>query len=278
MKIIHKINIFILAFLIGSIIPISTELREAETSCHPVKTVTGQKEIKSEIAKSIVIEKQPVFDVEGVWDFSNDNKALLETGWDSYCDTDVKSGDTWFGFYKSKGKYVLNPTKLSVRTMHDGEYTWKEISVKTKNGPMFLVKNFKNLKKGEIKTLFHTLSWRENNDDLEPTKIDDEFIKLFSIGENNYTLRVKEGFSKDEEPIMVLFLENGNTSQIISYAYNSEDNYVGNLNWAGDLDDDGKLDFFMEYYLGEKCAYASGLFLSSQAENGNLVKKFGFSK
>lgn len=278
MKTTLKISIFILAFSIGIILPILTELRKAETSFSPINVVNKQKEVKSEIVKSVEIKKQPIFEVEDVRDFSDDNKALLEIGWDSYCDTDVKSGDSWFGLYTSNGKYVLNPTKLSVRTQRDEEYIWKEISIRNKNEPMFLVKNLKNLKKGKVKTLFHNYNWRENyKDDFEATTIDNEFIKSFSIGENNYTLRVKEGFSESEEPIMVLVLEDGNTSQIIGSAYNAEDNYVGYLNWAGDLDNDGKLDFFMEYYLGEKCAYASALFLSSEAEDGNLVKKFGFS-
>ena len=71
-------------------------------------------------------------------------------------------------------------------------------------------------------------------------------------------------------------LETGNIKQIVHFVHFAEGNYVGSLYWVGDLDRDGKLDLFMDFYGYEKGGYKSGLFLSSVAEKGNLVKKFEY--
>lgn len=73
---------------------------------------------------------------------------------------------------------------------------------------------------------------------------------------------------------MVLLLENDVESQIIDFSYDNR--FVGNLYWVGDLDSDGKLDLFMNFWNYEKGYYSSGLFLSSEAKKGQLVKRFEF--
>jgi hypothetical protein len=45
------------------------------------------------------------------------------------------------------------------------------------------------------------------------------------------------------------------------------------LFWVGDLNNDDKIDIFMDFWNYEKGCYLSGLFISSEAENGDLVKK-----
>ncbi len=47
---------------------------------------------------------------------------------------------------------------------------------------------------------------------------------------------------------------------------------LGNLYWVGDLDRDGKPDFFTNLYLNENGDYLN-LYLSSRAKKGKLVKK-----
>jgi len=46
---------------------------------------------------------------------------------------------------------------------------------------------------------------------------------------------------------------------------------VGYLYWVGDLDSDGKPDFYLSLYENDNVS-AVFLFLSSKAENGKLIK------
>jgi hypothetical protein len=80
--------------------------------------------------------------------------------------------------------------------------------------------------------------------------------------------------TKSKEKILALVLESGKSSQIIHFIYYHEfGDWVGSLLWVGDLDRDGKLDLYMDFYGYEKGGYGSGLFLSSEAEKGELVKQ-----
>lgn len=289
MKTIQKIIIFILTFLIGLILSTSIETSTKDVThrtVYAIETKQVEKQVDFEEvietkAKTEEKEKQEVFEVEGFWDESTKNmdKYFLEWGFDSYSDDlEVKSGETWLGLFGKNGKYVLRPTKMNVSTEKSEEFFWKNISINTNTEPLFLVKELKSLKKGKVTTLFHNFSWKENeNDETETTSLYKDFVKEFKIGEDLYTLRVKQGINEKQEPILVLLLDNGKTSQIIYYVYYSPNNYVGSLYWVGDLDSDGKLDLFMDYYNYEKCNYSSGLFLSSEADEGKLVKEFRFS-
>ena len=108
-------------------------------------------------------------------------------------------------------------------------------------------------------------------------KFKDGFNKKFNIGNTEYSLRVEKGISTKQRPIMILFLETAKTSQIVHFIYYMEKgDYVGNLYWVGDLDRDGKLDLYMDFWNYEKGYYSSGLFISSEAKKGSLVKKYKY--
>jgi hypothetical protein len=66
-----------------------------------------------------------------------------------------------------------------------------------------------------------------------------------------------------------LILEADETKQILNVS-NEDD--LGSLYWVGDLDQDNKLDFFITPYMKENISESS-LFLSSEAEENNLVEK-----
>jgi hypothetical protein len=96
-----------------------------------------------------------------------------------------------------------------------------------------------------------------------------------NINGNEYKLQVVEAKNEKDEKILALILESEATKQILhtlNADYNSD---LGNLYWVGDLDRDGKPDFYMDLYVH----YNAGnkvLFLSSQAERGKLVKKVAY--
>jgi hypothetical protein len=71
------------------------------------------------------------------------------------------------------------------------------------------------------------------------------------------------------EIVFALVLESEQTKQILHV---SGEDYLGILFWVGDLDRDNKPDFFLGAWIKENITESS-LFLSSEAEKNNLVKK-----
>lgn len=268
------IGVFLLTFSIGIIgyflIPKTNKNIEQKEIVKSVPLVLPASKIEAKIQPN-------VFDIENFWDETEGkhNINFLEIGEVSNGeDIKAKSGETWFGLFNENGENVLRTTKIKVKTTKEENLVWKEISVSDKKNPIFLLKDKKKLKTGKVKTLYREKTWRENDDYNDAATVKDGFNKKFYFGDIEYTLRVERGVSTKQESLLVLLLETANTSQIVHFVYYMEEaDYVGNLYWVGDLDRDGKLDLFMDFYGYEKGGYSSGLFLSSEAEKGKLVKK-----
>lgn len=269
-----KISIFFTAFLIGIsviyLIPKKEPKKQEVITEEPVQVELVAPEVETKV--------QPkTFDVKDFWnDEEKFNRNFLETGEVSNVDDiKAKSGEIWFGLFNENGKNVLRPTRLKVKVYKSEGLDWKKVSVKDKNNPLFLLKNKKNLKIGEVNTLFRGRTWQEaRKDDAEMTTMKEGFNEKFNLSNTEYTLRVEKGVDNEQNQILVLLLETSTTSQIVYYIdYAGEGDYVGDLFWVGDIDHDGKLDLYMDFWNYEKGYYSSGLFLSSEAEKGNLVKK-----
>lgn len=96
-----------------------------------------------------------------------------------------------------------------------------------------------------------------------------------------YDLKVIKAKNKRSEPILALVLESDGKTQLLhTFWTRGEGDYgeknwlgsVGTLYWVGDLDRDNKPDFYLSLYAHE-IIYEAFIFLSSEAENGKLVKK-----
>lgn len=272
--IVKSIGVFSITFLIGTafyfLIP------KTETKFRIPETVTETPillEASTDKAETNIDPK--TFDIENFWDEEEKfNIDFLETGEVSNVeDIRAKSGETWFGLFSENSKEMLRPTKLKIKFTKADGLDWKDISVNEKSEPLFLT-NKKQLKSGKIKTLFRGSTFKEANEkDREVTGMKDGFSKKFYLNNVEYTLRTEKGVSTDKQKILVLILETADISQVIHYINYQEGDGVGNLFWVGDLDRDGKLDLYMDFWNYEKGYYSSGIFLSSEAERGNLVKK-----
>ena len=229
------IIVFLLTFLIGVIgyflIPKTDKDIEQKEIVQAIPLHFPQPKIETEVQPNI-------FDIENFWDDTEGkhNTNFLETGEVSNGeDIKAKSGETWFGLFNENGKDVLRPTKIKVKTTKDENHIWKEVSVRDKKNPIFLLKDKKKLKTGEVRTLLREKTWQENGDYRDTATIKSGFNKKFYLQDVEYTLRVEKGISTEQEPLLVLFLETANTSQIIHFIYYQEEgDYVGNLYWVGD--------------------------------------------
>lgn len=275
------ISVFLTAFSIGVIgywlIPkIENESQKKEIAKVPLKET---------ILPKIETDNKPnVYEIEHLWRNEPIFRInLLEAGENFHGeDIKAKSGETWLGLFEDKDNYYLRSSKIKIENVYDDLFDYKKnrktginLSVKDKSKPLFLLKNADKIRAGKVKTLFRGLWWDEAYKfEKKTTELENGFIKKFKLGNEEYKLEVKEGVDKKGRRILVLELQNKEITQIVSFVYYYESfEPVGNLLWVGDLDHDGKLDLYMDFYGYEKGGYSSGLFLSSEAETGKLVKQ-----
>ena len=190
----------------------------------------------------------------------------------------AKNGENWLGLYADEGESYLKNTKVRVIVSDDAgnsEEASAAIKFKEQREPLFLLKNAKKLKPGKITTLFQIKPSEEESVYDESNIMRRGFFREYRIGEKRYTLRLTDALTKSGERVMALVLETGNVKQVVTYGFYFEDggNFLGHLFWVGDLDADGKLDIYMNFNDYEKGSFRSNLFLSSEAEEGKLVKE-----
>lgn len=277
--------VFLLSFLIGYISVLPTK----KTSL-PKKTGKVNFQIKNDIAifEPLPVTENQIEDKPEILEENNDweneskfNVKLLEVGEGFHGDqVSAKSGENWLGLFQNNGKFYLKKTKLKVSRVQDvvvdeeNEKTGKSVKVENGTNSMLLLKNADFLKEGEITTLFGGNPNRnEIEENIDYLELRVGFNKEFTIGKEKFYLSVKKGVNKKGKKIIALILENKNIKQTLhSNEYFGEDDYLGTLYWAGDLDKDKKPDFYLDLYVHENMVYKN-LFLSSKSERNKLVKK-----
>lgn len=281
------VSVFLITFLIGYVFVPATKKEVTisfETATKLLETLPLPTETKSEIE---------ILEENNDWEDKDESKfkiRLLETG-EGFDDDEVvaENGETWLGLFKEKGNYFLRPTKIKISRIADDNADGenqnlemkKSIKVSGVSKPLFLLKNFDTSKeKSLITTLFRGMTWSDilehkdqsNFDSYEMlTKLNKNFVGNYKIGRNDYTLKVVEAKNKNNEEIIALILEGEGKRQIIHTVRTKESSDVGSLYWVGDLDSDGKPDFYLDLY-GNDNILERILFLSSKAENGKLIK------
>lgn len=184
----------------------------------------------------------------------------------------AKNGEKWLGFFSDNNGTYLKNTKVKVFQDEDDEHSEiKFASSETKL--LFIVKNAKNFKEGKILTLFQENSSDEVDFQDRTNVMYQGFIREFKLGEKKYTLQIKDALTESGEKMLALVLETEGISQVVTYGYFFNGEYLGNLLWVGDIDGDEKLDLYMNDNDYEKGSFSSSLFLSSEAEKGKLVKE-----
>ncbi len=283
------VSVFLVTFLIGyaSVLP----TRET-VGLNQREKITWQVQDFNNFTKDIPKSKpEPKFEPE-IFDiphYSEDDEIpqykmklmdITETGnsFDKEEIKEAKSGETWLGLFGETSGFYLRNIKIKIRPDRRENYGYEDslsIKLSRKGEPVFLLKNVGKLREGEVETLYRRPSYDEAERlGIELKSMQIGFAQEFRLGEKIYTLQVKAGLTKSNEKRSVLVLKTGNKSQIIYYNsfYEAGDN-IGNLLWVGDLDRDGKLDLYLDFYGFEKGGFGSGLFLSSEAEKGKLVKE-----
>lgn len=282
------VSVFLVTFLIGhaSVLPTKKttepiQVSETTSKKTPVQQLekTPELETLEEVSNYIGRKKYP-FEIK-----------LLETGEGFHAaEVDAKSDEIWLGLFQEDDKFYLRSTKLKIERVFDpiadeneGEKTGKSVDVKSKIKPLFLLKNAEVFE-GKVLTLFRGVTWEEYFNDSKKSKLDSDdvltilkkgFVQKYEFGGEKYEFKVIEAKNKERYKILALILENNETRQILHTQYDGDKHNLGTLFWVGDLDRDGKPDFYLELFEGENVDNKV-LFLTSSAEKDELVKKVAY--
>jgi hypothetical protein len=283
------LSVFLLTFIIGYISVLPTE-----KCCVPIRIPNT---IPTEILESQFEAKPDLETIEEVNSWAEKENypfkiKLLENG-DGYhgAEIDAKNGETWLGLFEEKGEFFLRSTKLKIKRVYDPimgaedyKKTGKSVEVTGKKTPLFLVKNAAFLAEGKISTVFKGVTWDEYYDNPETkdlpleevlTFIRKDFSQVYEIAGKQIELKVIEAKNKDGDKILALTLKSDGKRQILHTIYADGYPELGTLYWIGDLDRDGRPDFYLELFEHEN-VNNKVLFLSSPADKDKLVKKVAY--
>jgi hypothetical protein len=178
----------------------------------------------------------------------------------------VKSGEVWFGLYKTEAGYELMSTKVNVNPTVDNELMDTEVSTDQEAKPLFLVRGSDRFKPGRILTSFYGREFVFPAQSKDLRFGWDHYFSLNAYGE------VTDGQTDTWIKNYQLKLVHGAQSQIVVSIPFFTMEGPPNLIWAGDLDRDGKLDMLLDLG-GHYNVEQPTLFLSSMADEGDLVKR-----
>lgn len=187
----------------------------------------------------------------------------------------ARNGQQWLTLFEEDGNYSLINSKAEVKLLNTTSFTGDEndaqLRLKATGTPMFAMCNISRIKPGPVTTLYlHPTSDELDRQELFLEPMNAGYRREFQLGGQAFILRVSAGLTKSKDKVAVLVLEHNGTSQIVDYNYD----VIGDLLWAGDLDNDGKLDLYINEF-NEKGYFQSKLFLSSSATKGKLLKLVG---
>ena len=202
-------------------------------------------------------------------------KLLMDSQYyEEEVENDIGVHRGWLGLYRQKNKYLLLPTTIEVKKVRHNlrddkdseEKTGRQVSSNIKLPNVFLLKNARMLRRGEVTTVFYG-----NEDDSE--HINRTYRRSFDFNGEKYTLFVEDSSGEDGEHLTgksKMVITRGNTRQII-YRTDYCSDCAWDLCWVGDLDRDGNLDFMfnLNSHYNSTC---HTLFLSSQTKKGEIVR------
>ena len=203
-----------------------------------------------------------------------DESRLLEIGEFHGHEVEAQTGETWLGLHISEGESMLLDYQLTVEAVHDpivddpGESTGKKVSVDLPLEPRFLIAT-EWLSAGAVQTVLEG-SYEKTLGPMSPVKLKLEHAsyELKVVGSEEEEKCENDGLPKNAK----LVLASGEIEQILYSLEECGDDPAWFLLWAGDLDRDGKLDFYVSvkqhYNVSEK-----RLFLSTAAGEGQLVEQ-----
>lgn len=214
----------------------------------------------------------PLEDIDAEFDTNVDypkqlKVKLLETGEFHADEVPYRSGEKWLGLFKVGDSYQLVETRIrKARLVDDGLY---DTSVKTTTlgEPVFLLRGGQELVPGEVDTVFDS-----QFDDVNFGYFTDSAPKGFGLRGRFWKLRVdnlnSSGFPGKNTSLV---LEDGFHEQVLRYLKDGCDDCGWSVDWVGDLNRDGQLDFLIDLS-GHYNSSEPTLFLSTEPDSDKIVR------
>ncbi len=285
-RILLSFPIFVITFTIGHLLLSRFETSPVTvTHLETISEASPQTEVKpgSQINPNDAEYVPEFFELQSdYWyeDYGDDNLVDLFRTSAVYRESEViaKTGETWLTLFERNGKYSFVRSKAAVQPLRTTSYVGDEnevhLSFDKPGNPIIAVNKLKAMRPGPVSIAYHAPSSAESRiRGLSADEMKDGYKRYLKVGESWYTLRVSYGLAKDGTKVGVLILEYDGVTQVIAQNYH-EPGYgsiIGSLYLAGDLDNDGKLDLYFDWF-NEKGAWAVTLYLSSAAKPDELIR------
>ena len=171
----------------------------------------------------------------------------------------------WYGVFKKEDGFFMKPIQMSYRILHQKNMLSSCIVNATPSKNLGLC--FGTLKEVDTQWLDMTASWiKLEYDSLYEPK----FAKLKDSSKEKLkalNLDVQKSGGDGFE----LVLTDGEISQVLEKGLNLEPYWPETIHLAGDIDQDGKMDFYINYISHDSIGDAI-LYLSSEAREGEIVR------
>ena len=192
-------------------------------------------------------------------------------------DYDVKSGEQWLVLAKNKERYFFKYAgaqrikKKSKEGFGDGMF---DIRFSVGGLEVLAARRVPGLKPGPVSVSYQ----RRRAGEMDEAQLMTGSLKLGTVREFNlngttWRLRVTTGQTKAGVRVGVLALSDGTSERIVDYTAFWEETGIdlGDVLLAGDLDNDGRLDLYLENSAAEESSYTM-LYLSSQSSEDEHVR------
>lgn len=188
---------------------------------------------------------------------------LLEVGEFHGADVRAQTSGDWLGLFVTKDHSTLTSLNIKVSRVFDPivddeskKKTGKKISIQNPTAPIFLIKNVPQLKAGKVTTVL-----------TDFISITNETPRTINLGTQQYQL-IAQPFLLGKTKVTLV---QGKKKQPLFVNLHKEEGGFS-IEWAGDLDGDGKLDLYVNAAAHDNQS-SKRLFLSSRASKGQLVRE-----
>ncbi len=182
---------------------------------------------------------------------------------------DLNAGTKWLVLTKDDSGFTFSHAKAKPKRMkhEDGETTGLiEPNFKVIGKPVLAAKKIKNLKPGKANVVYHRRAFSER----DTLKVG--MARAYELNGVTWRLRVSRGLTKEGTRVGVLVLSDGSRERVLEYSGVWDESGIdfGDVLLAGDLDNDGKLDLYLENWRSGE-SLVSLLYLSSHAAKNQHV-------
>lgn len=192
-------------------------------------------------------------------------------------DYDVKTGERWLVLAKNKERYVFQyaaAQRIKKKSKEGFDSGMFDIRFRVGGREVLATKKVSGLKPGPVKVAYQ----RRRAGEMDEAQLMNSSLKLgavreFDLNGKVWRLRVTTGQTRSGVRVGVLALSDGRSERIVDYSGYWEQTGIdlGDVLLAADLDNDGKLDLYLENSATEESSYTM-LYLSSQASEHEHVR------